>query len=374
MPNPDQTLERLMAKAVKLRGKSCIKRSELRTKIDYVGRCPSNRAGVRLLMACVLAKLDRPEVDPRKPYTEIGGSDCYSGRSYDERYLAHFINNHRLPCNSTTAFLTPTLRNHNTPLTPTAELVGRPREVYLYTQEILEHVANGKVGAEAVLTEAIRVLVVLRDEKLARMTELVAALSHGRGALPLSAEAIVNLLTQHLACKNSSRLPVLIVTAAYRAAGNTLAEFARPSYSHTSADEQTGAGGDVEICLINEDRVRTIYEMKAKRVNCDDIDRAIQKLVTQPERIDNYVFITTEAVADDVRDYALSMYEQTGGTEIVTLDCIGFLRHFLHLFHRMRLAFLDAYQELVLNEPDSAVRQPLKEAFLTLRQSAESDE
>ena len=50
------------------------------------------------------------------------------------------------------------------------------------------------------------------------------------------------------------------------------------------------------------------------------------------------------------------------------------MRHFLHLFHRLRIAYLDAYQELVLAEPDSAVSQPLKEAFLALRQAAEADE
>jgi hypothetical protein len=68
------------------------------------------------------------------------------------------------------------------------------------------------------------------------------------------------------------------------------------------------------------------------------------------------------------------LYDQTGGIEIVVLDCIGFLRHFLHLFHRLRMDFLDTYQELLLDEPDSAVSQPLKEAFLALRQAAESGE
>jgi hypothetical protein len=49
------------------------------------------------------------------------------------------------------------------------------------------------------------------------------------------------------------------------------------------------------------------------------------------------------------------------------------LKHFLHFFHRFRKNFLDHYQELVLGEPDSAVNQSLKEAFLTLRKNAESD-
>lgn len=97
-------------------------------------------------------------------------------------------------------------------------------------------------------------------------------------------------------------------------------------------------------------------------------------MADQTDRIDNYIFITTDRIDEDVREYALTFYESTGGTEIAILDCLGFIRHFLHLFHRLRINFLDAYQELVLIEPESAVNQPLKEAFLTLRQAAESDE
>jgi DNA adenine methylase len=60
-----------------------------------------------------------------------------------------------------------------------------------------------------------------------------------------------------------------------------------------------------------------------------------------------------------------------GGVEIAILDCIGFIGHFLQLFHRLRTNFLDEYQKLVLEEPASAVSQPLKEAFLTLRKVME---
>ena len=79
-------------------------------------------------------------------------------------------------------------------------------------------------------------------------------------------------------------------------------------------------------------------------------------------------------MAEDVREYARSKYDETGGVEIAVLDCIGFLRPFLHLFHRLRKDFLDQHQVLVLHEPDSAVSQGLKEAFLALRQAAENAE
>jgi len=371
---PMDILDQLFARASADLHKPAVSDEEILKRIDYVCRCLTNRAGVRLLMACMLAKIDRPDVDPRQPYTEIGGSESFSGRTYDERYITQFINANQLPCNSTTAFLTPALRNINQPLTKDVEIVGRPTQVYSDTILLLDDVAEGRATAHDILTETIRLLLVVRDEKAARMKTLLAGIERGRDALPLASEAIVKLIEQHLACKHSSRLPVLVVAAAYSAASDKLGELALPLNPHTAADEQTGAMGDVEICLANDDQIVTAYEMKMKRVTKDDVDRAIQKITARKPRIHNYIFITTDAIDDQVREYAATMYELTSGTEIAVLDCIGFVRHFLHLFHRVRIAFLDAYQDLVLAEPDSAVSQPLKEAFLSLRQAAETDE
>jgi hypothetical protein len=370
---PSHILEQALTRASVDLSRPIVKDKTVRERAEYVCRCLSNRAGVRLLMACLLAKIDRPEVDPRKPYTEIGDADSFSGRSYDESYITHFINKHRLPCNPTTAFLPPAFRNIDRTLTTDLEMVGRPRQLYTYTLQLLDDVYAKRVSAKDLLAEAIRNLLVMRDEKDARMAALLAGLQQSEDAMPLSSEAIVNLIEQHLACKNSSRLPVLIVAAAYQAAGDKIGERPLPLEKHTAADEQTGAMGDLEICLVNDDQVVTAYEMKMKRVTIDDIDRALQKIATAPTRTHNYIFITTDIIDDPVRDYAVEAYERTGGTEIAILNCVGFLRHFLHLFHRLRIKYLNTYQSLVLAEPDSAVSQPLKEAFLALRQAAEAD-
>ena len=371
---PNQILERLYAKVEPFQDTPQVENMAVLQRIEYVARCLSNRAGVRLLMTCMLAKIDRPHVDPRQPYTEIEGDPSFSGRTYDERYITQFINSKKLPCNSTTAFLTPALRNIDAPLTTDVTIVGRPPQVYRDTLQILDDVANDRVTAEDVLADTIRLLCMVRDERNRRMESLLAGIEAGRDSLPLSSEAIVTLIEQHLACRNASRLPVLVVAAAYKAVESKTGEIVRALLSHNAADEQTGALGDVEVCLENEDRVVTSYEMKLKRVTNGDIDRAIAKIVSHTPRIDNYVFITTESIDPELKEYAQSRYEKLGGVEIVVLDCIGFLRHFLHFFHRARIEFLDVYQALVLAEPDSTVSQPLKEAFLTLRQTAESDE
>jgi hypothetical protein len=341
-------------------------------KIDYVSRYVGNRAVVRLLLACSLAAIHRPGVDIRKPYTEIGTPDTYSGRYYDENYITTFINQHELPCNPTTAFLTPALRNRNTTLTPAVNLVGRPPKLYEAALQLLDNVHQGKITAEELLAETFRCLIIARNEKRQRMETLLADLKKSEDAIPLSAEEIVTLLKQHLACRNSSRLPVLIVAAAYQVAEQYIGERFLPLESHNAADEQTGALGDVEITLVDDEKVISSYEMKNRRVTLADIKRALQKINSTSKRVDNYIFITTDVIEDGIREYASSMYDQTGGIEIVVLDCISFIRHFLHFFHRLRPQFLEAYQQLMLAEPDSAVSQPLKEAFLALRQAAES--
>jgi SacI restriction endonuclease len=345
---------------------------QIRDDADYVARNLKNRAGVRLLMACLLAKLHRPDVDIRKPYTEIGDADAFSGRTYDERYITTFINEHNLPCNNTTAFLTPALRNRNTTLTKDVNLVGKPPQLYQAVLRLLDDVHGDRITANTLFAEVVRLLLIDRNERQQRIEALVATLNTTKDAVPLSSEDIVNLIEKHMSLKGTSRLSVLVVAAVYQSAEEFLGERVLTLQAHNAADIQTGALGDVEITLIADDEVITSYEMKSKRVSREDIDRALQKLLLSDTRVNNYIFITTEPVDEEVQDYARSLYHETVGIEFVILDCIGFIRHFLHLFHRLRTRFLESYQALILSEPQSAVSQPVKEAFLAMRQAAET--
>ena len=347
---------------------------DIAERIESVTRTPSNRACVRVLLACSLAKISNPKVDIRKPYTEIGDADVYSGRDYDQDYISPFVHKHRLPCNPTTAFLTPGWRIGNNTLTPDLNTKGRPPLIYKATRQLLTDVYEGRISAEDLLAETIRRLLIMRDEQALIRTSLLAGLSSSVGNLPLSSEDIVTLIEQHLKSPNSSRLPVLVVAAAYEAAKDFLGENVLPLEGHNAADKQTQSLGDVHITLMGDNDVVTVYEMKAKRVTQNDINDALLKIHRKMmnRKIDNFIIITTEEIDEQVKTYAAGLYAQTGGIEFAVLDCLGFLRHFLHLFHRIRLQFLDTYQRLLLEEPDSAVRQTLKDLFLILRLNAET--
>ena len=334
-------------------------------------------ARARFLLAATLAKIDNTAVDIRKPFIQAYPSeekaDAYGGRYYNEQYVFHFITKWKLPCSATTAFLTPAFRTKNIVLDIRQSLRGRPAELYQAILEVLDAIQSAKVSASAVLNELVRLLIIERDKRHADLQTLKKRLQDEAGDLPLSSEETVRLVEQHLALKHSSRLPVLVVAAAYRAASERLGEKVLRLRAHTAADRQTGALGDVEITLLGDDKVVTTYEMKDKPVATGDIDLAIQKIVNGAD-IHNYIFVTTAPIDPPVREYAAGQYRELGGVEIAVLDCIGFVRHFLHLFHRLRIDFLDAYQELVLAEPESAVNHALKEAFLALRRAAQAVE
>jgi len=370
--NPAAILEKFYQQVRANPDKSLIGDNELRANIEFVCRCLTNKAPIRFLMACLLGKLGDSKVDIRKPYTEIGGKGTFSGRAYDEQFIEPFVIKHKFPTNSTTAFLTPAFRNIDRKLTTGLALVGRPRQVYDNVLELLDFVQRAKISPADALKEIIRFLLVIKSENEGRMKQLLRELKHSEDTLPLSSEQIVNLLQQHLSSKNSSRLPVLMVAGAYLAVKDRIGETALPLQSHSAADRQTGSIGDVEITLSNDDQIITCYEMKDKRVTIVDIENAIRKIATLAYRIDNYIFITTDVIEDAVNQFAKNVYDKSS-VEIAILDCIGFVRHFLHFFHRFRTKFLDIYQGLVLVEPDSSVSQPLKEAFLVLRKTAESD-
>lgn len=369
---PIEILENLYQNAAGDLVQSVVKSGVTQESVEFICRCNANKAPIRFLMSCLLAKIHNPNVDIRKPYTEIPGSDSFSGRFYDERFVEILVHQYKLPCNPTTAYLTPAFRNLDRLLTPELVLVGRPREVYVRTLEVLDWVHTKKEKPENVLQEIIRHLLIIKSEDEQRMKQLIADLKQEDDVLPLASEEIVTLLVQHLNCKGSSRLPVLIVTAAYQTVKDKIGETNKLLESHNAADKQTGSIGDIEIVLTNDERVVTCYEMKDKRITKIDIEIALQKLSGSKNRVDNYIFITTEAIETEVADYAKSLYDKTG-VEFAILECIGFIRHYLHFFHRMRNSFLNTYQSLVLDEPTSSVSQPLKEAFLALRRAAEAD-
>lgn len=372
MATPDEILDVAIKKVSEDVNSSYISNAEQLQRVDYICHV-WNRSGVRALMACLLAKLHRPEVDIRKPYTEIGGDDCYSGRRYDEQFIAEFITAHDLPCNRTTAFLTPAFRNHDEMLTRYTSMVGTPQVLYENFLALLDDVAQERVSSERLLLEILRQLLLLRDERNSRLSSQLAGQKKSDPSL-LTVESIVNIVQNHLSQPYSSRLPVLAILAVYKTIESALNERIVPLQAHNAADSQTDSLGDIEIAVRESDEVVTVYEMKTRKITRDDFSQAVQKLASKKIGVKQYLFIGTQPISEDVEEHVRELNESHFGVEFAILDCITFIRYFLHLFYQVRINFLNIYQDLVLAEPESAVRFALKDVLLSLRQSAETME
>lgn len=91
MPGPADILRSSFERVSSRLDTPVITAPDIADRIEAVCRNIINRACARVLLACSLAKSYNPSLDIRKPYTEIGTSDAYAGRSYDQDYVQPFI-------------------------------------------------------------------------------------------------------------------------------------------------------------------------------------------------------------------------------------------------------------------------------------------
>lgn len=67
-------IEKLVKKAGKNQ-KPLIKKTELHELVVAICRNIRIKAPIRFLLSCAVAKIDKPDIDIRKPYTEIKSDD-----------------------------------------------------------------------------------------------------------------------------------------------------------------------------------------------------------------------------------------------------------------------------------------------------------
>src|SRR5436190_18540190 len=87
MPKPScsEILEEAYRVAASHLKQTFVADAELARRIASVALCLSNRAGARFLLAATLAKIDKPNIDIRKPfiqaYPATKKADAYGGRN-----------------------------------------------------------------------------------------------------------------------------------------------------------------------------------------------------------------------------------------------------------------------------------------------------
>ncbi|GEM_PF-1259066 len=323
-------------------------------------------APVRVLIALLLAKLIDPEVNILYPVARgVKEKGAFSGRKVDENCVQVLVSRYKLPLIRTTGFLTPAFRTLSLPIPEKlGEVVGKNKQVYNAFSSIVHKVHYGELRAYDVLLALLQRLILLKR----RREELLSERLQNLEGLAVSVEDIVAVLKQLLTLPRASRIPVLITAALHKTIEACLGYRVKPLESHTAADSKTGNLGDVELVL-DDGSVVKVYEIKSKKVTEADIYIALRKISALDEqerkKLKQYLFITTEQTEESVLLETRKVYKKTG-IEMAILDCIDFVRYFLHLFFPLRGKFVENLTQLIVAEPDSAVSYKIKEHYLNL--------
>lgn len=88
--------------------------------------------------------------------------------------------------------------------------------------------------------------------------------------------------------------------------------------------------------------------MKAKRVTKDDINHALYKINQSGAQIDNYIFITTDVIDLEVKDYAASLYDEMGGSKLLFWIVLAFYAIFYICFTAYDWSFWKHIKDLCL--------------------------
>lgn len=67
--NPNEVLDNCLNIANGSLAISFLPDPKVQVEVEFICRCNTNKAPIRFLLACLLAKIDCPEIDIRKPYT-----------------------------------------------------------------------------------------------------------------------------------------------------------------------------------------------------------------------------------------------------------------------------------------------------------------
>lgn len=137
----------------------------------------------------------------------------------------------------------------------------------------------------------------------------------------------------------------------------------------TNFDKLTDVIDSIESTQLSHDHIVAVYLVMRYVVTIGNLDDATVKPSKRANRIENLAIIAANNICPEVADYAVTLHETTGGTEVVILNCCDFIMHFIYVFQQRRTEFLDTYESLWLSQPDSSVGSASKDVFLALRRA-----
>lgn len=189
-------------------------------------------------------------------------------------------------------------------------------------------------------------------------------------------DLIIKLLRQHFfynykASKGASRLPVLALYALYEIMMPQLARYdqmeLRPLQSHSAADSQTGAIGDIEVYDSRTDTIFEAIEVKhGIGLNEAIIQSAARKIMDKS--VDRYYILTTHENCEPTGELVelISTIRELHHCQLIANGLISSIKYYLRTISNPSLIF-DKYVHLL--SVDKAIKHEHREVWNSLATS-----
>lgn len=344
--------------------------SKFKISLDQISQLSSKAStGFTNIVTCLAIKSALPNTDIRYHQVQIQNKTTrpagFNFRGVSEKIIYPWLSEKNFE-GAKSGWQTRTFERPKPYMLTYDENIGDIKDAFLDTFNQIE--VNGQSASEA-LAYLIYLQMNLRESK-----KITLSIPRTKDI-----QLIVNLFKSHFfysykASKGASRLPVLALYAVYSVLIDQLDRYKgmslKPLESHSAADSQTGAVGDIEI--VNNDSKQVFEAVEVKHdipISIHIIQDAAKKIMDKS--VDRYYVLTTSqnCEPDDELAHAISNIKAMYNCQLIANGVIPSLKYYLRLLTDPSLVF-PKYVELLVQ--DEAVKHEHRDVWNKLATSTSS--
>lgn len=329
--------------------KLTVANAQLQSDIEKIAESSTKeKATIAVLTTLLLTKILNPSQDIRYHQAKMqvmGKVVGFSGRTIDSKYVTPFFKEICFPAMSNSGWLTRSFEQKH-PFTLDYPAEKKDADTLKSFLMIINEVQENGGNAEEVLVVLFEMLIENREK------ENLLTLAKPQN---LSIHEIVEILRKHFSnkysAKGASRLPTLAVYAAYECMMNQVKRYEDKELceleSHTAADSQSGAIGDIELRTSDGKAFEGVEIKHEIMIDANLVTDAYNKFKVYPT--DRYYLLTTANM--DGADWSSIQNEITNiknrhGCQVIVNGVYTSLKYYLRLLDNTS-EFIDRYVELL---------------------------
>jgi DNA (cytosine-5)-methyltransferase 1 len=317
-----------------------------------IDKIDSNKSLLSAIVTSVARKAVQPEQDIRLHRVDFEGG--YSARTLDTKVTAPFFKQY-FPkyANKESAFLTLATRERlKWTLDEGQQLKIRNKEVKTSFLTILDIVQNRQIAPTECLTFIFVRLLDLSSQQAVVFDDTIESLNFPD---VVNISRVVKMLKKHFETKNSSRLPVIAVYAAYQMLFQELKRFddktLLPLNVHTASDKH--GYGDIEIVNADGSHFETVEIKHNVPIDRNLVFDIAKKCQGSP--IQRYYILTTfkgSFKSDEEEEFIekfVAKIQNDSGLAIISNGILMTIKYYLRFIENHK-AYLDAYTNALIED------------------------